>query len=72
LDPVVGGRSLAGWAAEIAAVLILIAVAAIGLSTPPDVLARSGRRPILVGLALSAVVSLTALSLIVATGALAR
>ena len=72
LDPVIGGRSLAAWAAEIAAVLILIAVAAIGLSTPPDVLARSGRRPILVGLALSAVVSLTALSLILATGALAR
>ena len=72
LDPVVAGRSLGGWAAEAAAALILVAVAAIGLGTPPDVLARSGRRPILVGLALSAVVSLTALSLILATGALAR
>ncbi len=72
LDPVVAGRSLAVWAAEIAAALILVAVAAIGLGTPPDVLARSGRRPILVGLALSAVVSLTALTLILATGAVAR
>ena len=72
LDPVVAGQSLAEWAAEVAAALILVAVSAIGLGTPPDVLARSGRRPILVGLALSAVVSLTALSLILATGALAR
>jgi uncharacterized integral membrane protein (TIGR00698 family) len=67
LSPVVAGRSLADWAGEVSKVLLLIAVAAIGLGTSPSVLRATGPRPFLVGLGVSAVVSVSALLLVVWT-----
>lgn len=65
LDPVVLGRSLAGWASDVSAAFILVAVAAIGLSTDPRILRKTGLRPFLAGLGISLVVALVGLALVV-------
>lgn len=67
LDASLGGRSLAEWATDLARVLILVAVAAIGLGTRPDTFLRGGARPFLLGLACALVVSASALALVIAT-----
>jgi uncharacterized integral membrane protein (TIGR00698 family) len=67
LAPIVGGRSLAEWAGEVSKVLLLVAVAAIGLGTSPAVLRATGPRPFLLGLGVSAVVSVVALGLALLT-----
>jgi uncharacterized integral membrane protein (TIGR00698 family) len=69
LDPVVAGASLSEWAGDLEKVLILVAVAAIGLSTSLATLRSTGPRPFLVGLGVSTVMSVAGLGLVVLTGA---
>lgn len=71
LEPVVGGRSLADWLAQLGLGLILVAVAAIGLGTRPSTLLRSGPRALLVGLLCAAVVAVLAFVLVVGGPAVA-
>jgi uncharacterized integral membrane protein (TIGR00698 family) len=68
LDPQVAGRTLAGWSAEVARLLILVALAGVGLSTRLGALREVGPRPLYLGLAGAGTLAVTSLAIVSGLG----
>jgi len=68
LEAEVAGRSLRAWATVLSEVCILVALAAVGLSTDLRAILRTGLRPLYLGFLLAGALSLTSLLCLVALG----
>jgi uncharacterized integral membrane protein (TIGR00698 family) len=68
LDARVGGRDLVAWCGDAARLLILVALAGVGLSTRLGALREVGRRPFYLAVAGAVMLSVTSLALVLALG----